>query len=173
MIDIRELNLSDEQAYRAYFEECQKDDSPYFKNARQTYFSRFPDDFADFLADLKKEQTIPPHENYSTMTIYHAFVGDNIAGQIHCRWQPEKGTLSSTGGYIGYMTAPSYRGQGVMTALLNFALLHYRNRGFRQVLITAEETNTASRQLIEKCGGHLENLIESDGTTFSRYWITL
>lgn len=173
MIDIRELELSDEVAYRAYFDDCQKDDSPYFRNAHQTYFTHFPDDFASFLATLKKAQTIPQHDNYSTMTIYYAFMDGEIAGQIHCRWQVEKGNLSSIGGYIGYMTAPSYRGQGVMTALLSFALRQYRSRGFSQVLITADERNTPSRKLIEKCGGRLENFVTTDNVTFSRYWITL
>ncbi|WP_204983582.1 GNAT family N-acetyltransferase, partial [Streptococcus equinus] len=105
---------------------------------------------------------------------YYAFVDGSIAARIACRWQLEKGNLSTVGGHIGYQTAPKFRRQGIMTKLLNFALEEYGKRGISPVLITAREDNVASRKTIENAGGVLENIIDlEDGQRLARYWIRL
>lgn len=58
-----------------------------------------------------------------------------------------------------------------MTKPLNFALEEYGKRGISPVLITAREDNiAASRHIIEKAGGALENSIDlEDGQRLVRY----
>jgi len=57
--------------------------------------------------------------------------------------------------------------------LLRLGLEKARERGLKRVLITCDETNLASRKVIEHNGGILENLVAVEGQTARkmRYWI--
>jgi predicted acetyltransferase len=79
------------------------------------------------------------------------------------------------GGHIGYEIRPSQRQQGYGTALLRLGLEKARERGLHRVLLTCDETNIASRKVIENNGGQLENAVEVEGQTVlkMRYWINL
>jgi predicted acetyltransferase len=50
-----------------------------------------------------------------------------------------------------------------------------RERGLDRVLLTCDETNLASRKVIENNGGQLENAVQVEGQTVlkMRYWINL
>ena len=79
------------------------------------------------------------------------------------------------GGHIGYEIRPSKRRQGYGTALLRMGLEKARERGLQRVLLTCDETNLASRKVIENNGGQLENAVQVEGQTVlkMRYWIHL
>jgi predicted acetyltransferase len=79
------------------------------------------------------------------------------------------------GGHIGYEIRPSKRRHGYGTILLRMGLDLARERGIQRVLLTCDETNIASRKVIENNGGHLENAVEVEGQTVlkMRYWINL
>jgi len=52
------------------------------------------------------------------------------------------------------------------------ALQIVRGFGVQRVLVTCGENNAASRKVIEKCGGVLENIIDTeDGERVRRYWL--
>ena len=75
------------------------------------------------------------------------------------------------GGHIAYGIAPAFRGQGLGTAALRLALHQAGQMGIRRALITCDEDNLASRRVIERCGGVLENQTEDeDGVPIRRYW---
>jgi predicted acetyltransferase len=59
--------------------------------------------------------------------------------------------------------------------MLRLALPLARQRGLDLVLITCDEDNTASRRVIEKCGGVLDGtpLISGSALAECRYWIAL
>jgi predicted acetyltransferase len=59
--------------------------------------------------------------------------------------------------------------------MLRLALPLARERGLDRALITCDEDNTASRRVIEKCGGLLEGTspIPESGVLQCRYWISL
>lgn len=83
---------------------------------------------------------------------------------IRHRLTPE---LTRRGGHIGYHVAPRYRRRGHATAMLAAALAHCRdNLGLTSVLITCDQSNVASRRVIETNGGALENIVEGE----CRYW---
>ncbi|MFF9481056.1 GNAT family N-acetyltransferase [Streptomyces sp. NPDC014733] len=65
--------------------------------------------------------------------------------------------LLSHGGHIGYDVRPTARRRGHATAMLRAALPRARALGLEQVLITCDATNTASRKVIEACGGEFED----------------
>lgn len=166
-MEIRKIDFGDETSFRAFQTALENDDNPFITTCEIG-------DFKTFVENSRAQETQAANPNYSTVTTYYAFVKNEIAARIACRWQLEKGNLATVGGHIGYQTAPNFRRQGIMTKLLNFALEQYAKRGISPVLITAREDNIASRKTIEKAGGDLENIIDlEDGHRLARYWIRL
>jgi predicted acetyltransferase len=100
--------------------------------------------------------------------------GDVWIGLLTLRLQLNEQFLQS-GGHIGYVIRPSKRRRGYGTALLRLGLGKARERGLLRVLLTCDETNVASRKVIEASGGQLENAVTVEGQTTKklRYWITL
>lgn len=78
-------------------------------------------------------------------------------------------------GHIGYSIRPSQQGKGYGTRLLMEALNFCRFIGFDRVLIVCLSSNKASVRVIEKCGGVLEDEVEStkNGQKCKRFWIKL
>jgi predicted acetyltransferase len=84
---------------------------------------------------------------------------------IRHRLTPE---LTRHGGHIGYHVAPRHRRQGHATAMLAAAISHCRGAlGITRVLVTCDQSNVASRRVIEINGGALENIVDGE----CRYWI--
>lgn len=83
--------------------------------------------------------------------------------------------LERVGGHIGFYIRPSKRGQGYGNEILTLALPRAKELGIRRVLITCDETNGASRKIIESHGGVLENIVPNGGgqPRRMRYWINL
>ncbi|MHA3700764.1 GNAT family N-acetyltransferase [Jatrophihabitans sp. YIM 134969] len=65
--------------------------------------------------------------------------------------------LREFGGHIGYDVRASRRRQGHATAMLHAALPIARDLGIDSALITCDDTNVASRRVIENAGGVLED----------------
>ncbi len=76
-------------------------------------------------------------------------------------------SLARVGGHIGYCVLPDHRGRGYAKEILRQSLPVARGHGVTRALLTCDETNMASRKVIEHCGGVLES---TDGHT-RRYWI--
>ncbi|TDL57003.1 GNAT family N-acetyltransferase [Paenibacillus dendritiformis] len=77
--------------------------------------------------------------------------------------------LRERGGHIGYAIRPEARRRGYGTVMLRLLLAEARRIGLREVLLTCDEDNTASRRVIEKNGGRLTGT--ADG--ICKYWVTL
>lgn len=77
--------------------------------------------------------------------------------------------MRENGGHIGYCIRPSERGKGIGIILLCELLKKARELHIPRALIICNETNTASRRVIENNGGKLER-IASDKCY---YWIKL
>jgi predicted acetyltransferase len=77
--------------------------------------------------------------------------------------------LVRNGGHIGYHVAPRYRRRGHATAMLAAAITYCHSAlGIAQILITCNQSNIASRRVIESNGGVLENILEDE----CRYWVS-
>jgi len=83
--------------------------------------------------------------------------------------------LRIEGGHIGYDTVPSFRGRGVATEMLRQALPLARGLGLTEVLITCDDTNTASIRVIERNGGQLRETraLKADRPLKRYYWVSL
>ncbi|MDQ0904808.1 GNAT family N-acetyltransferase [Streptomyces canus] len=92
--------------------------------------------------------------------------GDQMLGRLAIRHRLTP-ALEKAGGHIGYDVRPSARRQGHATAMLAAALPIARSLGITQALLTVDETNVASRRVIETNGGRF---IDTVGER-RRYWV--
>jgi predicted acetyltransferase len=81
--------------------------------------------------------------------------------------------LALRGGHIGYAVVPPHRRRGYATEILRQALVVIRAEGVNRVLVTCEDSNIGSLEVIERVGGVLESIVplEEGGPSLSRYWI--
>lgn len=101
-----------------------------------------------------------------------AFVDGTLVGRVDIRHQLND-WLARYGGHIGYGVVPEARRRGHAKEILRQALIVARAVGVDDVLVTCDDTNTASARTIEANGGQLESVIPGpDGAAMRRrYWI--
>ncbi|MDR2514764.1 MAG: GNAT family N-acetyltransferase [Christensenellaceae bacterium] len=75
-------------------------------------------------------------------------------------------------GHIGYSVPPSLRGRGYAQTILRLLLEEAFARGMEEVLLTCDETNAASRRVIEKAGGAFKGHYRARGYNKRRYWFS-
>lgn len=84
-----------------------------------------------------------------------------FVGSINLRWQedaqgrPMLALPEHVLGHIGYSILPAFAGHGYASAALAAILRVAHEAGLPEVVITCDETNAASRRIIEKNGGRL------------------
>ena len=132
-------------------------------------------DFAAFVKDLNERSEgkgLPP--GYVSETIYWLVDGGEYIGRISIRHSLTE-HLREVGGHIGYDIRPSKRKFGYGTKILELVLPKARDLGLDRVLLTCDETNTASRKIIESNGGVLEDKRPNPegGSDKLRFWISL
>ncbi len=83
--------------------------------------------------------------------------------------------LFRVAGHIGYQIRPSLRGRGYGKRILQLGLQKAKILGIERVLLTCDETNVASKKVIEFNGGLFENALPVEGSSLKklRYWIDL
>lgn len=113
-----------------------------------------------------------PDPTHVSCTTLYLMVDDRIVGALSIRHELNDYLLKH-GGHIGYGVRPSERGKGYATQLLEYSKSFMRDRGVERLLLTCDSENTASRRVIEKCGGVFENEVESKKRITQRYWIDL
>lgn len=105
-------------------------------------------------------------EGYVPSTTYFLYVNGEPVGMIRLRTQLTE-SLRVFGGHIGYVVGSAYRGKGYATEMLRLVLREAHAIGIEQALVTANSDNLASRRVIEKNGGVLEDIINNT----CRYWV--
>ncbi|MFP8961435.1 GNAT family N-acetyltransferase [Streptomyces nanhaiensis] len=127
-----------------------------------------PEFFAAYAAAVRADadEDSPRPEGHVPCTTLWWAEGDTYLGRIAIRHRLN-GFLLDYGGHIGYDVRASARRRGHATAMLRAALPVAHSLGIDPVLVTCDDTNTASRRVIEKCGGVFE---DRRGKKL-RYWI--
>ena len=97
--------------------------------------------------------------------------GDRVLGGIALRHELNDCVLRV--GHIGYGIRPSSRRRGLATWALGRMLDEARVLGLDRVLITCEVDNIASVKTIERHGGVLEDVRDTELGTVRRYWIKI
>lgn len=96
---------------------------------------------------------------------------DRLVGVIDLRHHINHPVLGTWGGHCGYSVRPSERGNGYAKEMLRLNIQNAREIGIEKLLVTCEETNTASEKTILANGGVFEKNVEADGSIMKRYWI--
>lgn len=111
---------------------------------------------------------------YVPHTDYWLIDSDEFIGRVTVRHRLTE-RLEKFDGHIGYDIRPSKRQQGYGTEILELVLPKVKGLGIERVLITCRESNIASRKIIEKNGGVLENIVHDTeaGVDKFRFWINL
>lgn len=80
-------------------------------------------------------------------------------------------SLEQLGGHIGYAIPPSERQKGYGGKILKLALEKAHDIGIHRAMITCDSDNAASRKIIERNGGVLDEEYEYKGKKVRRYWV--
>ncbi|MGT2911269.1 GNAT family N-acetyltransferase [Streptococcus cameli] len=155
-MEIRKLELGDQAAYRR-FETAMLSDKETNPFVELDYIEDLPKAIAAGQQSEIKEEG----QTWSTYSTYYAFIDGEIAGFIRCFWEADNPMVQNLG-QLGYMSSPSYRRQGVVEKLIAFAMAQFVEKGFRRIFLVADKENLASRSLIEKMGGQLEQISTID-----------
>lgn len=166
---LRELQTSDELAFRAAVAEFaeKEPDWPF-----AFHFEESPS-FSDFVQRLECWTRGERLANkFVPNTYLVGVVGDRVVGRVSLRHELND-FLKRMGGHIGYAVVPSERGKGYAKEMLRQALTMAKSLGIEHALITCDETNLASRRVVEANGGVLEHIVqqEKSGELLCHYWI--
>lgn len=125
--------------------------------------------YLEHLDSMSRGVNVP--DAWVPATFLVAEIDGQIIGRVSIRHELND-FLEYRAGHIGYGIRPEFRGRGYATEILVRALQIVRDLGVQRVLVTCNDSNTAPSKVIEKCGGVLENIIETDdGEMVRRYWI--
>ncbi len=133
-----------------------------------------PAGFAAWIERLRRESdvAIPPAAGRVHASYWWIVEDGHYAGAISLR-HALNDFLLRAGGHIGYGVRPSARGRGLATWALRSVLPHARALGLEKVLVTCDDDNVASALTIERAGGVLEDVRDTELGRTRRYWITL
>ena len=146
-----------------------------FRIAGEHEFDDVLEDPKAFFAEVdrySRGEGLPPDR--VPMNWFLLFAGERVLGCGRLRhWLIP--ALELDGGHIGYAIRPSERRRGVATALPSLLLDRARQIGLDRVLLTAADTNTASRRVIEINGGVSDGtrISPNTGEAMCLYWISL
>ena len=87
-------------------------------------------------------------------TEYWLVNGKQYLGRIQIRYRPS-GRHNSIKSHVYYEIRPSMRGKGYGHLILKLGLTKARSTGLRRLTIACDESNIASRNIIERNGGVL------------------
>ncbi|WP_432789816.1 GNAT family N-acetyltransferase [Brevibacterium sp. K11IcPPYGO002] len=163
ILSLRPLLPTDEAELRTFHEQLRADDFE-FLQAEGTW--------ADIIATHEREAKgieLPPGRVRAEFLV--AEVDGRPVGRTSIRYELND-FLFTLGGHVGYAVAPEFHRRGYARQILSLSIERLRSAGVESVLVTCDETNTASASVIEQCGGVLEDVRENGGgPPKRRYWI--
>jgi len=132
------------------------------------------DGFAAWVGRLRRleDVTVVPPEGMVHCSYRWIVEDDRVLGAISLRHELNDFLLRA-GGNIGYGVRPSARRRGLASWALGAMLDEARKLGLHRVLVTCSVENDASRRTIERQGGVLEDVRNSELGLIRRYWIAL
>jgi predicted acetyltransferase len=169
-IEMRELRVEDSDQVARIHQVMKEQDN--FNFMLSDY--RVGEDFGPYIERVnayKDEATVP--EGKVVSTFFVAVIDGKIAGRLSVRHTLNE-WLALVGGHIGYGVAPEFRGNGVATHMLKFALDFLNQLGVEKAFISCRPLNEFSRRTIEKCGGEFVGIVQDpteDGAEYRTYWI--
>lgn len=167
LLRLRPLALTDERDARDAHRELSQEGFPFLLDwdPEQPWSS-----YLERLGRLRRGVDLPTDRVPATFLI--AEHSGALVGRVSIRHQLND-FLANEGGHIGYGVRPQYRRRGFASEILRQSLILARAQGIDPVLVTCDQTNTASATIIERGGGRLEDVRPgTDGIAKRRYWIS-
>lgn len=164
---LRPLRIDDEPEARAAHEELAADGFAFLLGWEESR-----DDWAAYVRELEsRHRGLDVPQGLVPATFLVAEVDGELVGRVSVRHALNE-HLANVGGHIGYGVRPAHRGRGHAGEILRQALTIARAEGVGDVLVTCDEDNVASRTVIERLGGVLEDVRPEEGEPLKRrYWI--
>jgi len=122
--------------------------------------------FAAYVAEKVAERESVVDQDWVLNTNLWWVEGEEYLGRMSIRHELND-WLREVGGHIGYDVRRSRRREGHATAMLREALAIAHDLGIECALLTCDEDNVASRIVIERNGGVLEDVRNGK----LRYWV--
>ncbi|MET8230574.1 GNAT family N-acetyltransferase [Micromonospora sp. NPDC005298] len=135
---------------------------------------RSPDGFAAWVRRLVDQADPAKPLGAGQVRCTHRWIvkDDRVLGGIALRHELND-FLLNVAGHIGYGIRPSARRRGLATWALGRMLVEARALGLDRVLIACAVDNVASARTVERLGGVLEGIRDTELGPARRYWITL
>jgi len=113
-------------------------------------------------------------ERWVPVTFLVAEAEGQIVGRVSIR-HALNAHLAEVGGHIEYGVRPGFCRRGYATAILGQSAAVASSIGLARVLVTCDDDNVGSVNVIENCGGVLENVVAGrDGSVHKRrYWVEI
>ena len=166
---LRPLGVSDEKQALQAQEELAQDDFEFLFGLEQA--ASWP----AYCGQLESQRLgVDVPEGWVPSTFLVAEAEGQIVGRVSIR-HALNAHLAEVGGHIGYGVRPGFRRRGYATAILGQSLAVASSIGLDRVLVTCDDDNEGSANVIENCGGVLENVVAGrDGSVPKRrYWVEI
>lgn len=164
-VELRELTTNDGKDIFDMLNEIGPGENGFMNNAYGLSYEEFKSYLQENIHH-SKGMNLPP--GYVPQTTFWLYIDLKPVGMGKLRHYLND-SLRTHGGHIGYCIKPSERGKGYGTVILRELLKEAKAKEIDNALITCNETNTASRRVIEGNNGVLECI--DDGKC--KYWIKL
>jgi predicted acetyltransferase len=132
------------------------------------------DGFAAWVRRLLSESdpAVPAADGWVHCTYWWIVEDDDVLGAIALRHELNEFLLRA-GGHIGYGVRPAARRRGLASFALGATLPYAAKLGLSRVLVTCNVANEGSRRTIERNGGVLEDIRDTEIGRLRRYWISV
>ncbi len=149
--------------------------NPSTESFRRLSLEKLENDFRSYVDEqigFAAGQNLPP--GYVPSSSFWLVDEGAYIGTVNIRHRMTE-HLMAVGGHIGYAIRASMRGKGYGNKILELAIPEAKKLGIDRVLVTCDVTNLASRKIIEKNRGILENQVRNPETGIDklRFWISV
>ena len=159
-----------EKEYLSYIEDCESEGvriNPFAVTRDGCTFDEMMSRWQESESEAVRERGFVP------ATLY--FLTDDsgrLYGAIHLRHELND-SLRKFGGHIGYGIRPSERRKGYATLQLKLLLDKMRDMGYKEAMVTCDVDNIGSARTIEKNGGVLASIVDTEKGKGKIYWIQI
>lgn len=163
IIELRELQEEEDERLLIMVQEIGDGGNGFVNSLNSMNMEEF---LSKVLRNYEIARSINLPEEYVPQTIYWLYHNDKPVGYGKLRHRLNE-KLLELGGHIGYVIRPSERGKGYGKRMLAELVRKAHEKNISRVLLTCDESNLASRRIIEWNRGDLSSI--ADGKC--KYWI--